>query len=97
VAGDRDRPVEADRDVHARVVDDRDPLVGGGQPVNDVVRAVGRGRERQDELDRAGIVLREDARDGRLDVVDLVVHGHHIRDAGTRFRRQVHRVRLSTR
>ena len=97
MAGDGDGAVEADRDVHAGVVDHRDALVVVGHAVHERVGSVGGGRKGQDDLDGAVVVLREDARDGGFDVVDLVVDRHHVRDAGTRFRRRSHRSRLSIR
>ena len=79
-----DRRVQADGDVGCGVVDEADAVIGCGEALGELGRAVGGGAEREDELGGAVDLLREDGGDGVLEVVDLVEHGHDERDAGRR-------------
>ena len=58
VAGGRERQVEARAGGPGRVVDQPDPVVGRGQPARDLVGAVPGRPQREDHLERAGVVLR---------------------------------------
>ena len=82
VAAGADRAVEADRDVGGGVVDEHDAVVRRGELARELGRAVGGGAEGEDQLGRAGDILRQHGLDRASEVVALVEHRHDEAHAG---------------
>ncbi|OEI69235.1 hypothetical protein Cus16_1073 [Curtobacterium sp. ER1/6] len=77
-----DGDVQAGRRRADDVLDRTHTGIGGAHLRDQLVRAVDRRAEGEDDLERAGVVLLEQARDRGADLGDLVEHRHHVRDPG---------------